>query len=466
MRPVFLLLPALLLSLTAAAAPPEVRFSPTRVVLGEDRLVEVEVRVPAHAGPVRAVASSGTFAEPVVAEGAVRRFRWTPPDIRYPLAAFLVFWVDTPQGPPEPTAVRVPLLGRTTLPITTDRGASVEIEIAGQRFGPVQADRRGKARIPVEVPPGEKEARVLATRGTLQKTRTVPLEVPLHRPLVAFLSPQPMPPEGGWLAIAGEDAGEDAALDLHPLGATVEPVPSPGAPRLYRVTPLPEAQTVSVSIRRHKAKDQTRAEVQTGQPPPPPEPEPEPEPVPPPPEPLPPPPEPPPAPRGPRRGGALHLLAGGFFAGGANQGPLVALGVSYPLPFWSQRLSLELEAGVRRAGLTVEAEGLGEVRSRLLAAPVLASARLTFLDARALALAVRAGGGLLPFQHQVTSTSQEGFEEGKLGSMAFVSVQAAYRLGHFSALLEPRWEHAPVHTPRLDAKLGRVAVILGMRYEP
>ncbi|SES89476.1 hypothetical protein [Stigmatella erecta] len=462
MRPVFLLLTALLLPLAAAAAAPEVRFSPTRVVLGEDRLVEVEVRVPPEAGPVQAVASTGTFAEPVAAGGPVRTFRWTPPDIRYPLAAYLVFWVDTPQGPPEATAIRVPLVGRTTLPITTDRGASVEIEIAGQRFGPVQADRRGRARIPVEVPPGEREARVLATRGTLQKTRTVPLEVPPHRPLVALLSPQPMPPEGGWLVVAGEDTGDASTLVLKPLGARVEPAAPAGAYPLYRVTPLPGAQSVSVDIRRRKAKDQARAEAAIGQPPPPPEPPPLP-PEPPPPE---PPPEPPPAPPSPRKGVALHLLAGGFFAGGANQGPLVALGLSYPLPFWDQRLSLELEAGVRRARLSLDIQDLGQVRSQLVAAPVLVSARLTLLDAAAWALAVRAGGGLLPFQHEVSNTFQEGFEEGKLGSMAFVSVQAAYRFGRFSVFVEPRWEHAPVHTPRLNAKLGGIAAILGVRYEP
>ncbi|EAU62377.1 hypothetical protein STIAU_6415 [Stigmatella aurantiaca DW4/3-1] len=270
MRPALLLL-ALVFPLATLAASPEVSFSPTRVVLGEDHLVEVEVRVASDAGPVRAAASSGTFAEPVVEGGPKRTFRWSPPDVRYPLAAILVFWVDTPQGPPEATVIRVPLVGRTTLPITTDRGASVEIEIAGRLFGPIQADRRGKARIPVEVPPGEKEARVLATRGKLKTTRTVPLDVPPHWPLVAWLSPQPMPPEGGWLGVAGVDSTDTSPLELKPQGATVEPAPH-GAPWVYRVTPLPGAETVSVAVRRHKA--QAQAQVQVGQPPPPPEPPP------------------------------------------------------------------------------------------------------------------------------------------------------------------------------------------------
>ncbi|MDC0706849.1 hypothetical protein POL68_00020 [Stigmatella sp. ncwal1] len=458
MRPVLLLF-ALMLPLAATAAAPEVSFSPTQVVLGEDRLVEVEVRVPSGAGPVHAAASSGTFAEPVVEGGTRRMFRWTPPEVRYPLAAFLVFWVDTPQGPPEATVVRIPLLGQTRLPITTDRGASVEIEIAGQLFGPVQADARGRAWIPVQVPPGENAARVLATRGALKTTRTVPLEVPPHRPLVAWLSPQPMPPKGGWMGVAGADSEDASALELQPVGATVEPV-SNGSARVYRVTPLPGAETVSVDIRRRHAKDETRAEVRVRQPAGSPEPPPAP------PEAPPVPPEAPPAPSGDERGVALHLLAGGFFAEGSNQGPLAAVGLSYPLPFWGQRLSLEAEAGVRRAALTVTLEGRGELRSQILAAPLLASARLRLLEGGAFALHVRAGGGLLPFQHDVSSSGQEEFKEGKLASMAFVSLQAAYRFGHWSALLEPRWEHGPVHTPRLDAKLGGIAFTLGVRYEP
>ncbi|EAU62809.1 hypothetical protein STIAU_6413 [Stigmatella aurantiaca DW4/3-1] len=238
----------------------------------------------------------------------------------------------------------------------------------------------------------------------------------------------------------------------------MEPAPH-GAPWVYRVTPLPGAETVSVAVRRHKA--QAQAQVQVGQPPPPPEPPPTP------PEPLPlPPPEPPPAPSRVRRGVALHLLAGAFFAEGSNQGPLVALGLSYPLPFWGQRLSLEAEAGVRRIALTVTLENQGELRSRVLAAPVLASARLTLLEGGAFALHGRVGGGLLPFQHDVSSNFQSGFQEGKLSAMAFVSAQAAYRFGHWSALLEPRWEHGPVRTPRLDAKLGGIAFTLGVRYEP
>src|SRR5690349_9869255 len=96
----------------AVAAAPEVRATPAQVVLGQDTAVELEVQVREGAGPVRAAASSGSFAQPVVEGGALRKFQWTPPEVRYPLPAVLAFWVEKPSGPPEVAVIRIPLLGR------------------------------------------------------------------------------------------------------------------------------------------------------------------------------------------------------------------------------------------------------------------------------------------------------------------------------------------------------------------
>ncbi|WP_224248246.1 hypothetical protein [Hyalangium gracile] len=437
----FVLLPG-----TAAAAPPEVRATPERVVLGQDAAVELEVRLPEGAGPVHATASSGSFEQQVVAGGASRKFRWTPPDIKYPLLAVLMFSVSAPQGPPEVAVVRIPMLGRTTLPVTTDPGAEVVIEIAGARFGPVKADRRGRAQVPVEVPPAMKEAHVLATRGSLKTDRVVKLEVPDHRPLVAMLSPEPLPRSGGWLVVAGEESLSAADLELSTEGASVEP--QAGAPVRYRVSPAADAKTVSVEARRREARDTARAQASVMQ-------------------------EiaapvvaapPPVAPAS--RKLALHLLAGAFFAGGANRGPALAVGVSHPLPFWQERLAAELEVGVRSASLDATIEGFGTLHSRVLAGPLLASARLTVLQRSAFTLYGRAGAGVLPFQHEVSSDFQQGFDESKLAPMAFLAAQGAYRLGRVSLLLELRGEYGPAQTARLDAQLGGAGVCLGVRYEP
>jgi hypothetical protein len=451
MRAVFLLFLGVLgLPEVAQAAAPEVRAEPARVLLGKDTRVSLEVRVPEGSGPVRAAASSGSFAQQVVEGGPVRLFEWTPPEVRYPLAAHLVFWVDEGPGAPEVAVVRIPLVGRTDMPVTTDPGAEVVIEIAGARFGPVKANRRGRAEVPVEVPPGVTQARVLAARGGLKTDRTTPIEVPPHRPLVAVLSPEPLPRSGGWLVVAGEDPVDASQLELAPKGAVLEP--RGGAPLLYRVVPEKGAQSISVEVRRRDAKDVARAQasvqpeepvVQTS---------------------LGPAIETLPPVESSRL--ALHLLAGGFFAGGANRGPSAALGLSYRLPVWNGRLAAELELGLRQASLDAQIAGFGSLRSRVLAGPVLASARVALFERSAFTLYGRAGAGLLPFRHAVSSDFQPGFDESKLGLMAFVAAQGAYRFGRLSALLELRGEYGPAHTPRLTAQLGGVGACLGVRYEP
>jgi len=447
--PVFLAV--LALPGVAAAAMPEVRAAPERVVLGQDAGVELEVIVAEGAGPVRAVASSGSFAQPVVEGGPVRKFQWTPPDVRYPLLAVLAFWVERPSEPPEVAVVRIPLFGSTKLPVTTDPGAEVVIEVAETRFGPVKADRRGKAQVPVEVPPGVRQARVLAARGSLKTDRLIKIDVPDHRPLVALLGPEPLPRSGGWLVVAGEDSLSAAELELTAEGARVEP--QPGTPLRYRVIPLEGAQTASVEARRRGAKDTARvqASIQRVEDAPP----------------LVPPVAtvtPPPVPSASKI--AVHLLAGAFFAGGANRGPAVALGASYPLSFWGGRLAAEAEVGLRRAALDARIDGFGTLHSSVLAGPVLAAARLTVFERSAFTLYGRVGAGVLPFQHQVSSNFQPSFGESKLGPMAFLAAQGAWRLSRVSLLMELRGEYGPAQTALLKAQLGGVGASLGVRYEP
>lgn len=562
MRPLPLLL--LLLAAPVWAAPPGVTVSwtPERVVLGQDSLVTVEVRVPPGSGPVRGAASSGAFSQQRVEGGEVRAFQWTPPPVRHPLVAVLAFWLEGgAELPPEWAVVRIPLLGKTQLDVTTDAEASVVVEVAGRRFGPVQADERGRARVPVEVPPGVRSATVLATRDTLRTRAVIPLDAPEDAPLVAALTPSPLPEEaGGWLLVAGEEglgpeelevsaegatcvydgeAFRESAVEistdgaevsaarlrqgagaLSPAGTTpsarqgpspasssVDPAPSGGegprtrgqtrlagprpsrpTPRTvittasaesplperapepsdeamlrFRVTPKPGATTVNVTVRRKGREDRARATanvlakpapvVATTPPPP-----------------IVPPAVPPPppvhvVPPSPWRA-SVFALAGGAFASGANTGPTGSVGVSLAPPWWEGRFAAELEAGLRGATFDGRVDSLGGVRSRVLAVPVLASVRAVIFQRAAFSLYGRAGGGLLPFRHQLRSDFQEDLKESKLAGMGFLSAQAAYRFGRWSALAEVRGAWAPARTPWLDAQLGGLSGLVGARFEP
>ena len=555
--PLFLLL---LVAPVAWAAPPGVTVSwtPERVVLGRDARVTVEVRVPPGSGPVRGAASSGTFSHEQVEGGEVRAFQWTPPPVHHPLVAVLAFWLEggtesSAVQPPTPAVVRIPLLGKTQLDVATEAGASVVVEVGGTRFGPVQADDRGRARVPVEVPPGVRSASVLATRDTLRTRAAIPLDPPQEAPLVAALTPTPLSArDGGWLLVAGEEGLRPEDLLLYAEGATLlteagdrvgETMPSaedealsvdaghrPGEPRLsfpratrsagmgaragaralafedatrsartgagaresapfsagatraaagahasrpappsngatlrYRVLPVPDAAAVTVTVRRKGHEDRARAVAEVEQVP-----------VPalvvvPPPAPLPPPVTPVPV----AAPGvtetwrtSVFALAGGAFASGANTGPSGAVGVSLVAPWWRGRFAAEVEAGLRSATFDGRVESLGTVRSRVLAVPVLASVRAVIFQRAAFSLHGRAGGGVLPFRHRLRSDFQEDLKESKLAGMGFLSVQGAYRLGRWSALAEVRGAWAPARTPWLDAQLGGVSGLLGVRFEP
>ncbi|NVJ18708.1 hypothetical protein [Myxococcus sp. AM010] len=469
----------------AGAPDVTVSWSPERIVLGADAPVTLKVQVPAGTGPLHAAASTGTFASKRVEGGAVRRFEWRPPSVRYPQVAVLLFWTDAPaaDAPPPVTVVRLPLVGLTELDVATAAGAHVEVEVAKRRFGPVRANARGQARVPVEVPPGVRQARVLATRGTLRTDATVPLDAPPDSPLAAALTPPALAAvEGGWLLMAGEAPLRASDVDVVAEGAVVATAPADtrpssavvataaealratGAPAgdaprsadvgakaqdvlRVRVIPAPGAQRVKVRVRRmdrahaaHTEADVTvlstsvtaRASeaVDTWR-------------------------------------SSFFLLAGGVFASGANSGPSGGVGVSVLTPWWRHRLAAELEIGARTAmdGGPVDARGM--VRSQVLALPLLLSVRAEFLRRGAFSVHGRAGAGPVPFFHHALSSDLQGeVKESSVAGMGFVSLQAAHRFGRWSALAEARGAWAPMRTPWLDTQLGGLAMYLGMRFEP
>ncbi|MBN9685455.1 MULTISPECIES: hypothetical protein [unclassified Corallococcus] len=470
MRPPLPLVLCLLMlgAAVARADPPEVEATPGRVVLGQDVTVEVRVRVPRGAGPVRAAASSGTWERTRVEGGAERVFHWTPPPVRYPLWAVLAFWVEDGRAP-EVTTVRLPLLGRTTLDVSTAPGAEVVVVVGDARFGPVKADGRGQAQVPVEVPPDATQARVLATRGTLTTDRSAPLEVPAGRPLVAALTPDPLPVEGGgWLIIAGdEERIAPSELTVEAEGATVKPVEQDRA--RYAVQPRADATDVSVTVRWRDAPVEDAVKLQGAVKP---------------------------APARPAEVAiidtdrpfpahgvlvpaaavrpSLFLLGGAAFASGANGGPLLGLGVSVPLPvpvpYW--RVAAEAEVGLRHASLDGQ-QGGTEVHSRVWGIPLLLSARATLFQRGSFQLDGRAGGGVLALSHHLSTQGigtgdvfPAAVEERRVRAMGFLAAQGAYRLGRWSLLTEVRAALAPVETPSLRAQLGGVSVSAGLRFVP
>ncbi|WNG37040.1 hypothetical protein F0U61_27705 [Archangium violaceum] len=463
------LLPLLLLVLSplAVAAPFSVKATPAQVVLGQDKAVLVQVKVPSGTPPLRASASTGSLLPLPTTARDVYSYRWVAPDIRYPLLAVLAFWVEPAEGPPEVTTLHIPLLGRTTLDVATDVGAGAEVvvQVADMRFGPVITNRKGRAQVQVKVPPNVREASVLATAKGQQTHRTARLDVPPERPLLALISPDVLPVEGsGWLLVLGEQPLPESELDLQVRGGSIQALEQ--TPGVFRVKPEPGSSAVTVDVHRQDGTGAARVTAPVSAPivasiPPP--------------ESLPvvaPLPEVKPAPS--MDWGkylswhhlSFHLQAGGFLAGGDNRGPLVSVGLGYRLPplagrfFW-----LEAEAGLRQSVTQPLVEQLGPLDSRVVALPLLLSARGLLFERGPLSIHGRAGAGVMFYEQRVTSSffAEPRSQRGQ-SFMGFVAAQAAWSFGAASALFELRGSYAAAQASEIDAQLGGLSASLGVRY--
>lgn len=164
-------------SATAAAAQePEagpdaatVRAEPARLVAGQGVLARLFAAAPRASGEPRWFTQLGTIVDGLYDAG----------DRRAPGFAIVAVAIPLADGREARGAATIALVGRGALPTTTAPGASVTVEIAGRSFGPVIADARGRADVPVEVPPGVTTATVHSVDRYRRKTAR---EIELPRP--------------------------------------------------------------------------------------------------------------------------------------------------------------------------------------------------------------------------------------------------------------------------------------------
>lgn len=435
----WLLLPAA----QAVAGPPEVTATPAALVLGDGRQVEVRVRAGGEPSSLQAACNVGRFTARN-RSGDETVFLWTPPDVRYPHTALLLFWVDPPEGnAPDVAAVRIPLLGRLDLEVKTEPRADVMVEIGQKTFGPKKATARGQVKVPIEVPPGVTSARVISYVGGTSSAVEAPLEVPPTNPLLAIAGPDPMPRDRGWLwvfhtgTLSGSlsvnvTGGSALLLGTQDDRALYELAASRDALRLEVVAKLPDHPDAAGQVTL-KVVDRTS-----------------------------------PAPASPRRrtvgwGLGSSALAGGFFGGGSNLGVLASVDVSVSPPLLDGRGAFGGQIEVRSMGLTSSIPGLGSLESWVIGLSLDAVARLAVLEVGPLSVHLRAGAGILFYSHQVETAFQPSFSEGGATTDLFGAAQLAYRVGPVDALVEVRGSLAVVQTPRLDARMGGLLLAVGAR---
>jgi hypothetical protein len=176
------------------------------VVLGRTESVPIAIRVDEPPGteelPLRLSVNVGSFSEPTRIGPGKYRAIYLPPSTRYPQVALVAVWRET--GPDARIDfLRLPLFGTTRIAVATKRGAKVSATLGFDTFGPVVADAKGNATLPVAVPPEVATAELqIEERAGVTVKKTVPVEVPPYNRLTAALVPHAVVADGqSWVRL-------------------------------------------------------------------------------------------------------------------------------------------------------------------------------------------------------------------------------------------------------------------------
>ena len=121
--------------------------------------------------------------------------RFVAPKVNYPQLSIL-----TVADRRNPSAVygqlTVPLVGKTDYPVRAAPGATIILRIAGQEYGPVQADETGRAKVPVMVPPGVKYATKIQVHNGVSTEDKIDLRVPETKRVQLYPMQKGLPADG------------------------------------------------------------------------------------------------------------------------------------------------------------------------------------------------------------------------------------------------------------------------------
>jgi len=429
-----------ILAATLSAAP-EASANPPRVLLGSTPEVTIDVRA-ANPAALKAHASTGTLSpmQLVGTEGA--RYTWKPPGARFPQVALLLFWTERGSNPPDLAVLRIPLVGRTDLEVNTEPRAEVRVEVGDSTFGPRRADARGHAVIPVEVPPGIEQAKVLSNVGGASKTVQVALDPPPFNHLTAVAGPGPLPRSGGWAWLVAAGKVDEANVKMEASGGAVALWPAP--PNAYpdrvllQVRPTGDSRSVSATLRAGGPDDVATLSIDAEEP-------------------------------SVARPRALDrpllqpgITLGTSYAGGANLSLAASVGLDVSFPPLGTAFATGLALEGNTMGLHTNVS-LGTVDSWILSLSTLAVARYQFFELGAVAFHFRAGAGPLFFAHQFHTDFSSTFIQTGISAQAFVGTQVTYRVGPLDMLAELRASMGQVRTAQVDANIGGLVFGLGAR---
>lgn len=161
--------------------------NPPALTLGQDKTATLSInlsggdRASLNAADLKILASTGTVTNVTNLGGGQFSALYTVPTVPYPHVAILSV-VDRADPTHSYGTLAIPLSGKVDYPVTVAPNARVMMKIAGQQFGPVQADAQGRARVPVVVPPGVSAGEIVQIDASNQSvTQPIDLKVPESR---------------------------------------------------------------------------------------------------------------------------------------------------------------------------------------------------------------------------------------------------------------------------------------------
>jgi hypothetical protein len=211
--------------------------------------------------PLRVSTNVGTFGDVKRESDGRYTTSFRLPTTRHPQVALVAVWRET--GPNAPiTFLRIPLYGKTTLPVGTTRGAKVTVNVGQETFGPVEANAKGKAVVPIVVPPGVLDVLARSIDGTTESQKTVPVDLPPYNRLTLAVTPHVIEANGRSSCTAHVFYDSDAPPRIDQVsvtapGGTVTPIG--GENGRYRYTYVPERgkNEAEVALTVRVAKDKT-----------------------------------------------------------------------------------------------------------------------------------------------------------------------------------------------------------------
>jgi hypothetical protein len=226
------------------------------VVLGRTESIGAVIRVDEPPGteelPLRLSVNVGSFSDPVRIGPGKYRAVYVPPETRFPQVALVAVWRETGYDA-HIDFLRIPLFGVTKIEVSAKPKSEVKASMGFDVFGPVRADRTGKAVIPLVVPPNVYQATVTVKEPNgAAASRMVPVEVPPYNRLTAALVPHAVVADGQnptRLDVLYDLGGVDVSPDQVHVKASVGSVTFQRAARgLYVYQYLPPAGTSAKEV--------------------------------------------------------------------------------------------------------------------------------------------------------------------------------------------------------------------------